>query len=90
MKAGTQARELITLRMEASSLTRIEGDNRGSVIVCLNGSCWITQEGDLEDHFIDSAECFTIDQRGLVIVQALQETEIFLTPVARVCSWNPT
>jgi len=89
VRAGIALRETTEARLAANSLLRIEGDRREVIILCHSGSCWITQEGDLEDHFIDSGECFAIDERGLVIVQALQETKIFLTHGARVCARNP-
>jgi len=54
--------------------------------MCIKGSCWITQQGDLKDYFIESGDYFTISHWGLVMIQALQETKIILTQVESVCS----
>jgi hypothetical protein len=38
------------IKIPRSSLLRVEGDSRGTQILCRCGLCWITQEGDLKDY----------------------------------------
>lgn len=42
----------------------------------LSGCAWITQEGDIHDHFLGKGECFNLPGRGEAIVQAVRESEI--------------
>jgi len=51
----------------------IEGDRRGDVISCLDGSLWITQEGDLKDYVVESGKDFWVTKPGTVVVQALND-----------------
>jgi hypothetical protein len=53
----------------------IEGDRRGDVISCLNGSLWITQEGDMKDYVLESGKDFWVTKRGAVVVQALENAQ---------------
>ncbi len=49
---------------------RVEGDLRGEVIHCEKGELWITQQGDLNDHFLKPGERFWVTRPGLVLVEA--------------------
>ena len=53
----------------------IEGDRRGDVISCCNGTLWITQEGDLKDYIIEAGKDFWVTRRGEVVVQALENSQ---------------
>ena len=44
---------LTEITLAKHKLWSIEGDRRGDVISCLNGTLWITQEGDLKDYILD-------------------------------------
>ena len=67
-------------QMPANSLLPVEGDGRGIKILCRSGSCWITQERDLKDYPLGDKGGFTINRGGLVVVQALTDTEIVVSP----------
>jgi len=53
----------------------IEGDRRGDVISCLNGTLWITQQGDLKDYILYEGKDFWVTRRGEVVVQALESSQ---------------
>jgi Protein of unknown function (DUF2917) len=72
LKEGTE------VQLATNSLFRIEGDSRGVTILCRSGSCWITQEGDPRDYYLGHEKSFTINQEGLVVVQALADTDIVI------------
>jgi hypothetical protein len=57
---------------------RIEGNCQGQVIYCQAGVCWITQEGDPQDHLLGTGERLTIDRAGLVVVQGITDGAICL------------
>jgi hypothetical protein len=56
-------------------LWNLEGDRRGDRISCLNGSLWVTQEGDLKDYLLDSGQNFWVTRPGTVVVQALRNSQ---------------
>jgi Protein of unknown function (DUF2917) len=57
-------------------MPRNSGVSRGTKILCRCGLCWITQEGDLKDYLLESERDFTVHRDGLIVVQALTDTEI--------------
>lgn len=46
---------------------------RGAVIRVIAGDLWITQDGDLDDHFAAAGEWFRVGRDGITVVQALLE-----------------
>lgn len=71
---GTQV-ELCT-----GDLWRADGDNRWRMIICQRGEIWITQERDLQDYVLTAGQMFLGTQRGRVIVQALEDACLHITP----------
>lgn len=65
----TRLRQGATLRIH-------EGEGRS--IAVFNGLVWITQEGDPRDAFIASGQTFTIDRPGLVLVDAMNDTDLIV------------
>lgn len=78
MRRGIALRQTAELRLAANSLLGIEGDSRGLIILCRSGSCWITQERDPKDHFLEEGENFMVDRAGLVMLVALADAGITL------------
>ena len=64
------------VQMPRNSLLRVDGHGRGIKIICRSGSCWVTQEGDLKDYFLENKQDLTVNRYGLIVVQALTDTEI--------------
>jgi hypothetical protein len=62
-------RGMLTLRASA-----------GDRIDCLDGSVWITQEGDPRDIVLGASQSFTLDRAGTTIVEALREGVVALRP----------
>jgi hypothetical protein len=42
-------------------------------INCTQGTVWITQEGDPEDHLLEPGEVFETLEEGLVVMQSLSD-----------------
>jgi hypothetical protein len=92
-KAGTVLKETTEVQMPRNSFLRVEGDSRGIKILCRSGSCWITQEGDWKDYLLESERDFTVHRDGLIVVQALTDTEIAVSSEKEkhsVCSPSTT
>lgn len=51
----------------------VDSPERGLVIECESGVCWITQMYDGEDHILKPGEKFVARSRGRVVVEALQD-----------------
>lgn len=68
------------IELRQGKLWRVQGDNRWRAILCLEGEIWITQPWDAQDHLITTGEMFLITQQGKVLVQALLDTRLQLTP----------
>lgn len=66
---STRLRQGATLRIH-------EGE--GHSIAVFDGLVWITQEGDPRDVFIASGQTFTIDRPGLVLVDAMNDTDLIV------------
>lgn len=48
-------------------------DARGSLVLCLSGTLWLTQEGDPRDVVLEAGDEARIDRDGLSIVHALSD-----------------
>ncbi len=51
-------------------------DRDGDRVECLDGSVWITQDGDPRDIVLDAGEAFTLDRRGTTLVYALANARV--------------
>lgn len=50
----------------------------GGTILCLSGSCWVTQTGDSRDHILRTGQHFSIRKRGQLIVTATESCRLML------------
>jgi Protein of unknown function (DUF2917) len=51
-------------------------DRKGDRVECLDGSVWITQDGDPRDVVLDAGESFTLDRPGTALVYALADARV--------------
>jgi hypothetical protein len=68
------------LALGKGDLWEPEGNIRWRAIICLEGAIWVTQQRDFRDHVLTAGEMFLISQRGKVVVQALVDARMQLTP----------
>jgi Protein of unknown function (DUF2917) len=80
LKKSLALRKATEIQLPAKSLLRMDGNYRGVRFLCRSGTCWITQEGDSTDYLLEHKENFTINQDGVVVVQALADTELLVSP----------
>jgi len=50
----------------------VKGRRRQQTVLCITGSIWVTQEGDIADYLLEEGDAFLITRPGLVLVRALQ------------------
>ena len=62
----------------------LRGDHRWRLVYCHQGKVWITQKHDLEDHVLQAGEAFLINQRGLVLIKALRDSQLEISPSLKV------
>jgi len=48
----------------------------GDRVECLDGSVWITQDGDPRDVILGAGESFTLDRPGTALVYALEDARV--------------
>jgi hypothetical protein len=76
------------VELRAGKFWRADGDSRWRAILCLEGIIWITQDGDVQDHVITTGEMFLVSQPGKVIMQALVDSRIEITPCLATASFR--
>lgn len=54
----------------------VQGKHRQQIIYCLEGSVWVTQEGDIHDYVLDEGDAFVITLPGKVLVRAFKPARI--------------
>jgi hypothetical protein len=64
--------ELLLMKNE---LINMGSGFNGGQISCIDGSCWITQEGDSRDHFLKAGQSFT-SGKGRLLVTALESARL--------------
>jgi hypothetical protein len=77
---ATESATQAEIRLCNSGIVRLEGDRRGLEIHALEGSLWVTQQDDINDHVLDAGDRFIICRRGLVVVQSMGEAVLKMTP----------
>jgi hypothetical protein len=73
-----QAASMIELSRRA--VWELGGDRRWGFITCHRGEVWITQTGDVQDYLLKAGEVFLITLPGLVLIQALEDAAVEVTP----------
>ena len=73
--------------MERKELQHLTGDHRWRMIICREGTVWITQEHDVRDYVLTSGDVFLITQPGRVLIEALEEACVELTPTLKTAPY---
>jgi len=70
---GENAMEILLRRDESFT---IAGSGNGVVVVCREGTLWITQAGDTRDHLLNAGERYTVRGSGVVVIEALRPADL--------------
>ena len=68
------------VHLHGKDLYRIDEIEPLTTIVCKKGLVWLTQAGDNNDHVLADGEKFTLDNRGVVLIEALPEALVHIIP----------
>jgi Protein of unknown function (DUF2917) len=73
--------------LPARALLRLKDRGKAS-LRCLEGVCWVTQEGDPEDHVLGPGEEFRPSRSGQVLVWAVTEARLRVERGGRGSPWR--
>jgi len=73
----------MTLPLEQAAFYQLSGDRRGAEIRCSRGALWVTQPGDPTDHILRAGEGMIVSRPGSILVEALADSAVQLTPADR-------
>ena len=76
-KHSSKAMDNCQEELAAKEIYTLKGDHRGSQIVALKGSLWITMQGDPVDYLIRPGESLSLERKGKVLIQGLSLENCF-------------
>jgi hypothetical protein len=71
----------VQLHMKPREVLRVY-DPLGARVECVRGGLWITQDRDLEDHFLSANDALILDRRGLALIHAQEPSDVVLLEAA--------
>lgn len=72
--------QIADVQIQEKDLYRIDEIEPMTTIVCKKGLVWLTQSGDNNDHVLTDGEKFTLDRRGVVLLEALPYAQVSIIP----------
>jgi hypothetical protein len=63
------------LCLPAGAVVALAG-SRGLEVVCLDGECWLTREGDRRDYRLRAGVSAPLDATGRLVLQALKTSRV--------------
>ena len=70
-------------------LLKLEFGQPGASVMCTTGTLWLTQQGDPYDHLLEAGQSFTLNRRGIVLVQGLPCGKAHILPPASLIVNEP-
>jgi hypothetical protein len=68
---------MMDIRLQAHEIYRIDSKH-GAKVQALKGVLWVTQKGDVEDHILKPGEQFFTLNKGLILVEGMDNAEFRL------------
>jgi len=72
--------QIADVQIQEKDLYRIDEIEPMTTIVCKKGLVWLTQSSDNNDHVLTDGEKFTLDRRGVVLLEALPYAQVSIIP----------
>lgn len=64
--------------LAAGDILRLMPTRPPATVTCLQGTCWLTQEGDALDHLLGAGMSHVLGRRGLTLIQAFSDCVVAL------------
>ncbi len=78
--AGVQP---VDIFLDDPQVRRFASLKPGDTLYCTRGILWVTQEDDLKDYILHPGEQMIVSQRGVVVVEGLQNAALRLESAGR-------
>lgn len=77
--------------LKKGGFLRVKGNRSGLSICCLNGTVWITQQGDYVDRILNTGERYFSKLPSFVLVGALDDARVKICPEGKALlnGWFP-
>ncbi len=66
----------------------LKGKRRIQTLTCLQGSVWVTQEGDISDYVLHAGDAFVVTLPGLIFVRALEPASVGQSESLKAVPYN--
>ena len=70
----------VEMILTCGDIFKMEGDQRLTTILCVEGRLWITQPGDASDYVLEPGMQFIINRSGAVLIQGQPEGRFEMIP----------
>lgn len=64
--------------LAAGDILRLMPTRLPATVACIQGTCWLTQEGDALDHLLGIGMAHVLGRRGLTLIQAFSDCVVEL------------
>lgn len=70
----------VRISLLPNAVMSLAGEGQGFALTCHAGRLWVTQPGDPADHLLAAGERFVAEGKGSLVLQALNEAVVSVTP----------
>jgi hypothetical protein len=83
LNLNTTGIQPVEIYLDDPQVRRFASLKPGDTLHCTRGMLWVTQENDLKDHVVRQGEQFIVSQRGVVVVEGMQDAALRLVSCVR-------
>jgi len=76
------------VHMAAGQGWGVKGKRGRQTLYCLEGTVWITQQGDLRDYLLKEGDVFVVSRPGLVMARAMTPASLGYAENFMAGTWN--
>jgi len=76
---ATPTTQSVRLELTQKSVMSLEGAKHGITVRCFSGAIWLTQQRDIRDLLLVPGDEFTVQGKGLTVLQAIEDAIIAIS-----------